>query len=282
MDLLAQITTLVTRELDLPEEPPSYVRLLDEVGLDSAGLMALAFAIEREFGIELEEDEFTRANFESIDAIAGVNEAVAPSGVNLGDPAGETGAEEGFYQPDIIVVLTDGANSQGPLPLEAARYAADRQVRVYTIGFGTTNPQRMVCTRQQLGSDAFRGGFGGGIGPGFGGGFGGGGGFRRFLILNAHGGNAAITRFIVDRINQERKEHIVTVEDPIEFIHPNKGCLINQREVHADTHGFHPALRSVLRQDPDIVLFGELRDTETIEAALTLSETGHQIGRAHV
>jgi acyl carrier protein len=70
VDLLAELTTLVTRELDLPETPPPGIRLLDEAGLDSAGLLALAFAIEREFGVELEEEEFTRANFESIDSIA--------------------------------------------------------------------------------------------------------------------------------------------------------------------------------------------------------------------
>ncbi len=75
------------------------------------------------------------------------------------------GLENVFYQPDIIVLLTDGANSQGPLPLDAAQQAADRQVRVYTIGFGTTEPGEMVCTQQQLGSDVFGGGFGGGFGP---------------------------------------------------------------------------------------------------------------------
>jgi Ca-activated chloride channel family protein len=127
------------------------------------------------------------ATLKSIDAIAEVNGAVAPSGLNLqaGD-AETTPPEVGFYQPDIIVVLTDGANSQGPLPLDAAQEAADRSVRVYTIGFGTTNPQQMVCTPQQLGSDAFSNGFGGGGGgfPGFGPGGGGGGGFRRFLVLD--------------------------------------------------------------------------------------------------
>jgi twitching motility protein PilT len=72
-----------------------------------------------------------------------------------------------------------------------------------------------------------------------------------------------------------RHEHIVTIEDPIEYLHPHKGCLVNQREVGADTKGFKNALKYVLRQDPDVVLVGELRDLETIEAALTLSETGH-------
>lgn len=123
------------------------------------------------------------ATLKSIDAIAEVNEAVAPSGVDLSDEDETFLSEEGFYQPDIIVVLTDGANSQGPWPLDAAEIAADRQVRVYTIGFGTTDPEQMVCTPAQLGSDAFGGSFGGG---GFGGpsSFGGGGGFRRFLLLD--------------------------------------------------------------------------------------------------
>lgn len=123
------------------------------------------------------------ATLKSIDALAAINEAVAPSGLNL-QPAepGATPAEE-LYQPDIIVLLTDGANSQGPRPLDAAQQAADRQIRVYTIGFGTTNPRQMACTRAQLGSDAFRGGgFGGGnFGGGFGGNFGG---FRRFLVID--------------------------------------------------------------------------------------------------
>ena len=124
------------------------------------------------------------ATLKSIDAIAEVNEAVAPSGVDLSDGDEQFLSEEGFYQPDIIVVLTDGANSQGPWPLDAAEVAADRQVRVYTIGFGTTEPEQMVCTPAQLGSDAFGGGFGGGFGGpnSFSGG--GGGGFRRFLLLD--------------------------------------------------------------------------------------------------
>ena len=120
------------------------------------------------------------ATLKSIDAIAEVNEAVVPSGFDLSSDGENPPIENAIYQPDIIVVLTDGANSRGPLPLDAAQQAADRQVRVYTIGFGTTNPEQMVCTQQQLGSDAFNGGFGG-----FGGGsFGGGGGFRRFLLLD--------------------------------------------------------------------------------------------------
>jgi Ca-activated chloride channel homolog len=128
------------------------------------------------------------ATLKSIDAIAEVNDAVAPSGITVIDEAGDTDLGSAFYQPDIIVLLTDGANSRGPFPLDAAQQAADRQIRVYTIGFGTDNPQEMVCTRQQLGSDVFGDGFGGGFGGpgGPGGGFGGpgGGDFRRFLIID--------------------------------------------------------------------------------------------------
>jgi twitching motility protein PilT len=80
---------------------------------------------------------------------------------------------------------------------------------------------------------------------------------------------------MIDLINEERRGHIMTIEDPIEFLHHHKGCLVNQREVGADTESFKKALKYVLRQDPDIVLVGEIRDTETMEAALTLAETGH-------
>src|SRR6185295_3567129 len=73
----------------------------------------------------------------------------------------------------------------------------------------------------------------------------------------------------------ERNAHILTIEDPIEYIHGNKNCLVNQREVHSDTSGFGPALRAALREDPDIVLIGEIRDLETVEAALRIAETGH-------
>jgi twitching motility protein PilT len=76
-------------------------------------------------------------------------------------------------------------------------------------------------------------------------------------------------------VNAERHEHIVTIEDPIEYLHSHKRCLVNQRELHADTHSFSNALRSVLRQDPDVVLIGEMRDLETIESALRIAETGH-------
>ena len=80
---------------------------------------------------------------------------------------------------------------------------------------------------------------------------------------------------MIDKINRDRHEHILTIEDPIEFLHNHKGCLINQREVNADTHGFASALRTALRQDPDVVLVGEMRDLETIESALRIAETGH-------
>ena len=82
---------------------------------------------------------------------------------------------------------------------------------------------------------------------------------------------------MIDRINTSRHEHIITIEDPIEFLHPHKSCVVNQREVGADTSGFKRALKSILRQDPDIVLIGEMRDLETIEAALTVAETGHLV-----
>ncbi len=96
------------------------------------------------------------------------------------------------------------------------------------------------------------------------------------LITGATGsGKSTTLAAMVDFVNRSRNEHIITIEDPIEFVHRNKGCLINQREVGNDTLGFKSALKSVLRQDPDIVLIGEMRDRETIEAALTLSETGH-------
>ncbi len=88
-------------------------------------------------------------------------------------------------------------------------------------------------------------------------------------------GKSTTLAAMIDKINAERREHILTIEDPIEYIHQHKGCLVNQREVHSDTHGFAGALRSALREDPDIVLIGELRDLETIESALRIAETGH-------
>ncbi|MEN8159005.1 MAG: type IV pilus twitching motility protein PilT [Myxococcota bacterium] len=88
-------------------------------------------------------------------------------------------------------------------------------------------------------------------------------------------GKSTTLATIIDKINSERSEHIVTIEDPIEYLHPHKSCLVNQREVGADTGGFKTALKYILRQDPDVVLIGEMRDLETIEAALTVAETGH-------
>ncbi|MCL5965737.1 MAG: type IV pilus twitching motility protein PilT [Deltaproteobacteria bacterium] len=90
-------------------------------------------------------------------------------------------------------------------------------------------------------------------------------------------GKSTTLAAMLDKINQERQEHIVTIEDPIEYLHPHKKCLVNQREVNADTQGFKKALKHILRQDPDIVLIGEMRDLETIEAALTVAETGHLV-----
>jgi twitching motility protein PilT len=96
------------------------------------------------------------------------------------------------------------------------------------------------------------------------------------LVTGATGsGKSTTLASMVDYLNLSREGHIVTIEDPIEFLHRNKKCLVNQREVGSDTGAFTNALRSVLRQDPDIVLIGEMRDLETIEAALTLAETGH-------
>ena len=88
-------------------------------------------------------------------------------------------------------------------------------------------------------------------------------------------GKSTTLAAMIDKINTERKEHILTIEDPIEFVHQHRGCLVNQREVHSDTQTFANALRAALREDPDIVLIGEMRDLETIEAALRIAETGH-------
>jgi len=88
-------------------------------------------------------------------------------------------------------------------------------------------------------------------------------------------GKSTTLAAMIDRINTEKHHHILTIEDPIEYLHPHKNCLVNQREVGSDTEGFKSALRYVLRQDPDVVLVGEMRDLETVEAALSISETGH-------
>ncbi|MGR5288654.1 type IV pilus twitching motility protein PilT [Vibrio maritimus] len=90
-------------------------------------------------------------------------------------------------------------------------------------------------------------------------------------------GKSTTLAAMVDHINEHQNKHILTIEDPIEFIHNNKKCLVNQREVHRDTHSFKSALRSALREDPDIILVGELRDQETISLALTAAETGHLV-----
>jgi len=90
-------------------------------------------------------------------------------------------------------------------------------------------------------------------------------------------GKSTTLAAMIDHINKTRYEHILTVEDPIEFVHTSQKCLLNQREVHRDTLGFNAALRSALREDPDIILVGELRDLETIRLALTAAETGHLV-----
>jgi len=90
-------------------------------------------------------------------------------------------------------------------------------------------------------------------------------------------GKSTTLAAMIDKINRERHEHIITLEDPIEFVHEHKECLVNQREVFSDTAGFSVALKHVLRQDPDIVLVGEMRDLETIGAALLIAETGHLV-----
>ncbi|HEX5359822.1 MAG TPA: type IV pilus twitching motility protein PilT [Fluviicoccus sp.] len=90
-------------------------------------------------------------------------------------------------------------------------------------------------------------------------------------------GKSTTLAAMLDYINATRFDHILTIEDPIEFVHQSKKCLINQREVHRDTHGFNEALRSALREDPDIILVGEMRDLETIRLALTAAETGHLV-----
>jgi twitching motility protein PilT len=88
-------------------------------------------------------------------------------------------------------------------------------------------------------------------------------------------GKSTTLAAMLDKINNERHEHMITIEDPIEYLHAHKKCVVNQRELHADTHSFSAALRAALREDPDVVLIGEMRDLETIESALRIAETGH-------
>lgn len=102
---------------------------------------------------------------------------------------------------------------------------------------------------------------------------------RGLVLITGPTGSGKTTTLaaIIDKINAETRQHILTVEDPIEYMHANKNCVVNQREVGSDTTTFRDALRNALRQDPDVVLIGELRDQETVEAALTIAETGHMV-----
>jgi len=102
---------------------------------------------------------------------------------------------------------------------------------------------------------------------------------RGFVVVTGPTGSGKSTSLaaMVDIVNRERSAHIMTVEDPIEFLHKHQACIVNQREVGADTHSFAQALKHVLRQDPDVILVGEMRDLETISTAITAAETGHLV-----